>query len=961
MNVFGEGLSTSSPESEQGANAALTELEKGLRSTKVGEQAEAIVRFPNLFSQYPFPILINSGMLKLAELFRQGSNFLKMCVLRVCQQSSIHLDKVTSVDELVRRIITVINSNDPVARALTLRVLGAIAAIIPERKAVHHKVRCSLDSQDQVELYAAIYAANKFAARSKTFSTDICPKLLAMIQGPTTSLPVKLKLLPIFQHMHHSATTTAQVRSACLSMLPSYPGQSFLLVSLRTLTSLAVHTLVDIPNQVTLLLDHLSRDPRQEVRLALISDLSLLAKKETAHLWTKKNIEDMITFSRRTECEDSMLKSIKVIRDLITGGGVGVYNIELGHDSSLLSLCDHAAYNPRICVASNGTELLTVLACTTAREGLQDLTGEAVLAIESLCFLINSGINSKDDGKFEKRDLESFKRCLRCVVLLCEQNADTTGQFVDILGGMLPSLRTESELTMLNLVVETLAALGSLRSGVLALLVPDITQLINELVSGPDKKKLEITLVLLNTLLLQTLRGCSWPVSSTDCLQLSLSRLNYWNQFKLGRAASRYGHHGVAAETFGKIADNAQSDSGYYWLEGLSLLSKAEHTLTMTSTLSLQERLSESLTLFHRSISSLRYASTPTSPLSFQLKFVLCRIEVVTVLSCLVSAATSLSTSPPPAIAGALAAQSRDELARCGRVTPQLRKVVQQLNGCATAWIKLAEESFDADTASLALLSVQQQLMACTATWIEMVCLKSSLQGSIYTDIELEFSPSLPANHQPTVELANFIGNVQAVASSFLSLANNPSPLAKPISHLHTACLTEVVAQITSHPIPYPRFFYQSLQQTKLKLAITPQPRAAGEPVAVNTSQYMAVKVEGVIQRSGNSMDHPREVAGILVQLNCSMQKSQEKPVPVKTDTKGDNSATNLEQEVEPHNDFFSSQFLVPFPLPGLYTVNIDTSWIDKQGISWRTGSKCSITVKSFEDRSNTSRTVSRA
>ena len=44
------------------------------------------------------------------------------------------------MDELVRRVVTVINSNDPVARALTLRVLGAIAAIIPERAAVHHKV-----------------------------------------------------------------------------------------------------------------------------------------------------------------------------------------------------------------------------------------------------------------------------------------------------------------------------------------------------------------------------------------------------------------------------------------------------------------------------------------------------------------------------------------------------------------------------------------------------------------------------------------------------------------------------------------------------------------------------------------------------------------------------------------------------------------------------------------------------
>lgn len=44
----------------------------GLRSGRVGEQCEAIVRFPRLFEKYPFPILINSSLLKLADVFRVG-------------------------------------------------------------------------------------------------------------------------------------------------------------------------------------------------------------------------------------------------------------------------------------------------------------------------------------------------------------------------------------------------------------------------------------------------------------------------------------------------------------------------------------------------------------------------------------------------------------------------------------------------------------------------------------------------------------------------------------------------------------------------------------------------------------------------------------------------------------------------------------------------------------------------
>jgi len=302
------------------------------------------------------------------------------------------------------------------------------------------------------------------------------------------------------------------------------------------------------------------------------------------------------------------------------------------------------------------------------------------------------------------------------------------------------------------------------------------------------------------------------------------------------------------------------------------------------------------------------------------------------------------------------AQQSRDELQRCGRVTPQLRAVIKQLETCAGDWVRLAKSSFDADGRSLALLSLQQQTLSSLATWIEMVVLKSSLQGIIYADIDVEFVPDLTVcPDQLTVELAGIISNVQSVAALFRTLDNNPSPLARPISHLHTATLQEVVAKITSHPFPYPRFFYQSLQQTKIKLQVSPQPRTAGEPVAVNTSQFLAVKVEGVIQRSRDidQDHHQRQVAGVVVQLSCNLQDKTKVDVG-----KNESTSTNMEQEVEPHNDFFVSQFLVPFPSPGLYNVNIDTAWRDKQGRSWISGAKCSITVKSFEDRNSNSRSV---
>ena len=269
----------------------------------------------------------------------------------------------------------------------------------------------------------------------------------------------------------------------------------------------------------------------------------------------------------------------------------------------------------------------------------------------------------------------------------------------------------------------------------------------------------------------------------------------------------------------------------------------------------------------------------------------------------------------------------------------------------------IIRSSFDADSYSLAMLSIQQQTMSSLATWIEMVVLKSSMQGNIYDDTDLEFVPDLtPCQYKMPVELSGILENIEKVAEIFSKLDKNESPYAKPISHLHTTALTEVVNRISSHPLPYPRFFYQSLQQTKIKLQVNPQPKTSGEPVAVNTSQFMAVKVEGVIQRSRSIEEKSmsRQVEKIVVKLTTSLNKSVDKPNVIKSD----GQLINMEQEAEPHNDFFVSQFLVPFPNPGQYTVNIETMFKDGQGRSWFTGSSSSITVKSFEDRNSISRSV---
>ncbi|EZA48373.1 Integrator complex subunit, partial [Ooceraea biroi] len=184
MNAFND---TGLGEPEQDANTALMELNKGTFTLFTFCQNWRTYVFLDYSKKIPFFILINSSPLKLAEVFRTGSNFLRVWVLG----SEKHLDKILNVDEFIRRIYSVIHSNDPVARALC----------------VHYSIRRSLDSHDSVEVEAAIYAAQTFAAQSKLFA--VCSKISDMIRGQAKPASMKLQLIPILQYMHHDTFTAS--------------------------------------------------------------------------------------------------------------------------------------------------------------------------------------------------------------------------------------------------------------------------------------------------------------------------------------------------------------------------------------------------------------------------------------------------------------------------------------------------------------------------------------------------------------------------------------------------------------------------------------------------------------------------------------------------------------------------------------------------------------------------------
>lgn len=121
----------------------------------------------------------------------------------------------------------------------------------------------------------------------------MCSKMASMIESLQIPISMKLQVIPVLRHMHHDANTAALVKTLCTELLPKYPSENFVCVILDSLTQLSLATLVDIPDQVTLLLTFL-QDPRRRIRYSILRSMLLLARKG-AHLWPKGTLQSLIT------------------------------------------------------------------------------------------------------------------------------------------------------------------------------------------------------------------------------------------------------------------------------------------------------------------------------------------------------------------------------------------------------------------------------------------------------------------------------------------------------------------------------------------------------------------------------------------------------------------------------------------------------------------------------------------
>lgn len=932
-------------EPDQDANSALIELDKGLRSSRVGEQCEAIVRFPRLIEKYPFPILINSSFLKLADVFRLGNNFLRLWVLRVCQQTEKHIDKILNIDEFVRRIYSVIHSNDPVARGLTLRTLGSVARIIPERGQVHHSIRTSLDSHNSVEVESAIYAAAQFAAQSKSFAVSMCSKISNMIRGISTDVVMKLELIPILKHMHHDTTTATMVRTLCMDLLEKYPAQDFVLVTLKTLNQLALSILVDVPKQIELLLKYLSEDKRPLVCKCAIFGLYQIAK-ECAHFWSEETINSLVSFCKDSNIDHNLkADAINVFVPLTKSPAICQFHHST--DCPLMQMCIAESSSLHQSVAGNAVKVLTNIACYCFEEDIlsENDANTLKICIQSYLLSVLSTSHQQNDNledlSVEEQSLaksilksedidepidinntpENYIKAtsylrdgLRSSVMLCKANKNLIPDFVSLV--VKPLQQDGFELN--PLIYEAIAAFGGILPGTLQPFLPVFIKRLDDLNKSKNHESIS-TKILLCTVIFQAIAGFEEQDNVKRVINDIIKNTDLWSNYKIGRAAVRYGHFGISSRIFGGLNNRVGSEQMHFWLAALETISIAESQLLSSNPSKLLSNLGQSISTYYRAIAALKAAS---SMLIFQTEYTRLRCELLQCFMRLLSTCNSFCTTPPPAIASAIVQATRDEMQSYGHITNQLRKRSKEFKGCADLYWRLYQSAFDADPNTLYHLQLLQHLCLLVAHNIETVAVPNKCECPVL-DSELEKEGSL---------------EIQLIVKCRQELIEIMSTVKeKAITHKHIRSLKKQASLLVTTPMCFPRYFFQTLQSTTITLAVSPQPRVNGEPITVNMGSNFVVKVEGVVQHGTKAKF--RKVDGIQLTIMSQL-------VTRNHDTRPTEGNLMLTQTVKPHKDFFASEFCLSFNQGSQHQVHIEAALIDDNASVWQIGVRSTLTIK---------------
>ncbi|KAI9255143.1 hypothetical protein BDA99DRAFT_517994 [Phascolomyces articulosus] len=886
-------MSTSREQTE--GHRALLEIESrfnakshGVVIAIQGIQIHALAMFADVFNQFPYPVVINAAILKLADWFRTSNNVIKFHIYKVFKQADQHLIKVINVEESMRRILPVLNSNDTVSRALALRVLGCMSVIIANKVDVQHAVLQRLEeATDRAEAEAAIWAADRFCAQSIQFSPTVFPTIEAKLKDPHIDVNIKLRLVQLFRHMHHNIAVARQAKSVCVSLLENPKvDQNLVMVVLRTLSLLLSQALLDRKEQLDRVFTFACDDSRKAVCLSALDDLSLLANNDLSidpsHIYRllsllNRDTNSITLMERRYSCAQSLLRSY---RPLVWFMMRETWQSESQSDFiQALTLCEQ-----RLVQALASEHYVLAIACAkflmilfelahqdtkqqqplqvAARSYDRGISSEAVSDLKAIATRLGKKIEESylsqlvdktSVGKLSIRQARHLFK-LQAHLLLLQDGEECTKSFQNNFEKMVTNQDDVAVQLFAPFLLEIANGCHDTPNW-----FPDVA--LTTLKSCTNRPKLFVSIVqlLLRTsgIHLEKRHELSGKILS------QLEKFGAWEQQKqvytdngwflyiIASDAGCNGWHEIMYRVYGSLGRMVESEASKCWLTAVSLLGLAE-----SSRENHRKYYLESLTY-------LQAFQSLTGSRQFQMWYIQLRMEMISIAHQLNQVLSFLQQTQNPSLS-------------------YKKKFVKNLQKCGLHFGELASrydfiaQSFLAmdDTTLMDLETYKVCALVCEHAIRSFI--KNENIGAFFCVDPVLIPLITMANERMHIDTATVstVFSLQDICLEFLqAIINWDDSDRRENSDNYSLCAQDIQSFITrmlEQPLSLPRYFFGREKPLNVQLTVDP-PLSDKQPIILQEGQNLTINFEGFVNLSGKEV--PVEKASIV----CSITEERTK------------------------------------------------------------------------------------
>nr|CAG4717347.1 unnamed protein product [Naegleria fowleri] len=902
---------------EAEAMAFMISLKKGLHSSVVAQQIQSVVRFTDLITEYPLPIIANSTLLKLADVFRDcNNNFVRYWIVSVFEEVKGELLKVLNQEELIRRISAVLGSNDPIARSLALRMFGHMAEILSDRTDLHHLIEKNLlTCIEGYERESCVVAIEQICSSSKQFASQILPQIEILLNDIKSPPQAKLSLIRVLRHMHSDVDTVNRTFKLCSeTLLRAYPTTPFILAIIDTLTQLAQNSVFIGKDTFKLLFNIFELDGRKKVKIACLNNITKLSK-YLSDTYTLDFPFDMLSKFLNNSPFDSIKTSIL---KLLASLSYSPFNVKqcfnFSDKNNVIHTVELLLFYQKLEISDLAFEIM-INAVRHSNQSEQVLEPLLKNLSRAFCFSIPYRVRNNDNLFFIKKICEYLVRFIKSFPSYAGLITKTLlGEIGNICVSISSNQISQKQEFLRSSNMYFSKCLLKFSSHCPNVLVHHLMAIYETAATMNLSDEIIVNLyeVIFQALYINRHKNFNNEFSQTNIKAL-IETKRYWCLYLIAKNAMFYSHFSLSESILGIVKDKVEEEATSFYLKSLFLWSSAEH-LAMKNYMKMQDVsfvetdiLQNCLQMLDQATMLLKASGISNSGFQ-QLYFGQRRLFIESILN--LTLHLSNFNEPRNTATSNAVFQHQSQV---------FTSLSDKLNDMINSF-------FDIDMGSAKILELQALACRVISKAISTILVDHSVSSKANTTLQASSKPIGEMYHHSALD--PLFVQCQHILKSLESFDTN-----KPYNK--SVLIHRIILAILKAGAPVPQFFFNLTPHTapKLEIEINNTHNIFTKPVTAILGQGLVIKFSGYItqQRKQATTAHQRKVKSVCLTIEKKLISSS-----ATSQTEGNFTTTNNDlEEVQKFiipvvEQSFQRKCLCHFKSEGRYQLAIRTQMVDE-------------------------------